>query len=102
MKPDGTGVTRLTTHPALDEQPARAHRCDDREAMKAVVVFDSQYGNTERIARAIAEELERVGTVLPVSAQDVLEGRLDLESEPVDSACAGRARACSSTRRASS
>jgi flavodoxin len=42
--------------------------------MKTVIVYHSKFGNTEQIARAIAQELESVGPV-----QLVAEGPLDLE-----------------------
>src|SRR5690242_1409922 len=49
--------------------------------MNALVVYDSQYGNTERIARTIASQLERLGPVrlAPVgeaTASDVADADL--------------------------
>jgi len=38
--------------------------------MNALVVFDSQFGTTERVARAIATRLESAGPVRLVSASD--------------------------------
>lgn len=47
--------------------------------MRSVVVFDSQYGNTERIARAVARTLERLGVVRVVDVTDVVERLQDAD-----------------------
>lgn len=38
--------------------------------MNVLVIYDSQYGNTEKVARAIASRLEPLGSVRMVSAGD--------------------------------
>lgn len=48
--------------------------------MHAMVIYDSMYGNTERIARAIADELAKNGTVeiVQVDAVETVPSELDL------------------------
>lgn len=48
--------------------------------MNALVVYDSQFGNTEQIARAIGEELAKLGTVevLHIDAVGSVPAGLDL------------------------
>lgn len=41
--------------------------------MNALVVFDSQYGNTAQVARAIAAELEQAAVVRVASVRDSVE-----------------------------
>jgi flavodoxin len=45
--------------------------------MKALVVYDSFFGNTEQIARAIGDALRAQGEVEVVQARDVKPGQLD-------------------------
>ena len=44
--------------------------------MKSLVVYDSQYGNTKKIAEAIGSALESYGRVLVMHASDVQPGDL--------------------------
>ena len=44
--------------------------------MKSLVVYDSQYGNTEKIAQAIAAQLSRSGKALAIHVNDVQAGDL--------------------------
>ncbi|HLZ09193.1 MAG TPA: flavodoxin domain-containing protein, partial [Chloroflexota bacterium] len=44
--------------------------------MNSLVVFDSQFGNTEDLARAIGKGLETVGPVRVVSVGDSVDGIL--------------------------
>lgn len=50
--------------------------------MKTLVIYESHYGNTERIARAVAAGLQDLGTVQLIKA-DQADGR-DLDLERVD------------------
>ena len=45
--------------------------------MKSLVIYDSQYGNTERIANAVAEALQPLGETLLLKTIDVLPADLD-------------------------
>jgi flavodoxin I len=42
--------------------------------MKSLVVYDSQYGNTQKIAQAIADKLAELGTVHAIHVDEVQAG----------------------------
>lgn len=44
--------------------------------MKYLVVYDSQFGNTKRIAESISRELQELGTGSAVKVQDIQDGDL--------------------------
>lgn len=44
--------------------------------MKALIVYDTRYGNTEHIARNVGDTLKRVGPVEVISVHDLNESRL--------------------------
>lgn len=44
--------------------------------MKSLVVYDSQYGNTQKIAQAIAERLAQLGSAYAIHVDEVQRGDL--------------------------
>lgn len=44
--------------------------------MKSLVIYDSQYGNTQKIAQAIADQLVQSGTAYAIHVDDVQPGDL--------------------------